>query len=60
MVMPARMAMPPIVGVPRLRAWDAGPSSRISWPMARRLKYRISAGVRKIETKKLMIPAQIT
>ena len=43
-----------------MRACEAGPSSRISCPMALRLKYRISVGVRKIETRKLIIPAQIT
>ena len=29
------MAMPPMVGVPALAMWVAGPSSRMCWPISR-------------------------
>src|SRR5271155_8957 len=48
--MPARIATPPIDGVPRLVWWLGGPSSRISWPKPCRLNSRISIGVSRIET----------
>ena len=39
------IAIPPIVGVPRLARWCCGPSSRISWPKPRRMKNRTTIGV---------------
>ena len=54
--MPAMMAMPPIVGVPRLRRWLFGPSSRISCPMPSAEKRRISTGVRKTDTMNAKAP----
>ena len=33
MTTPQTMAMPPMVGVPALTLWLAGPSSRMGWPM---------------------------
>src|SRR5580698_10598123 len=39
------MARPPIVGVPALTLWVAGPSSRIGWPIWWRASQRINAGV---------------
>ena len=33
------MAMPPMVGVPALVMWPCGPSSRIGWPMWRRVEH---------------------
>ena len=37
------MAMPPMVGVPALVRWPAGPSSRIGWPT----RWRVSQPMRK-------------
>ena len=48
--MPARIATPPIDGVPRLVLWLGGPSSRISWPKPCRVNSRISTGVSRIDT----------
>ena len=31
----ATMAMPPMVGVPALAEWEAGPSSLMCWPSSR-------------------------
>ena len=37
----SRISSPPIVGVPALAWWDWGPSSRMDWPICRRLSSRI-------------------
>ncbi len=39
-----RMSTPPIVGVPALTWCDFGPSSRIDWPICRRVSSRIMDG----------------
>ena len=44
------MSVPPIVGVPALVEWDAGPSSRICWPICLSVRERISHGPRINET----------
>ena len=51
---PTTMAIPPIVGVPALRAcgWVNGPSSRMSWPMPRARSTRMSSGVPSTATAK--------
>src|ERR1700691_1798647 len=41
------MTTPPMVGVPALCWWVAGPSSRICWTSERARKYRIHSGVSK-------------
>src|SRR5262245_26615757 len=48
--MAARIATPPMVGVPRLDLWPSGPSSRISCPKPCREKTLIRYGVSMIDT----------
>ena len=50
------MAMPPMVGVPRLRRWLFGPSSRISCPKPSAENLRISMGVRNTATMNEIAP----
>ena len=46
-----RISRPPIVGVPCFAWCDAGPSSRISWPIWKWRRRRISHGPRMSETQ---------
>ncbi len=50
------MAMPPIVGVPALATWVAGPSSRMYWPISRVRKYRMRKGVERMASQSAMPP----
>ena len=46
MATPTNMMRPPMVGVPCLTRWVAGPSSRTSWPMWSRFKMRMKPGMK--------------
>ena len=51
------MSSPPIVGVPCLTKWPAGPSSRIGCPYSRRRRKRMKRGPAAIEITIATMPA---
>ena len=53
------MARPPIVGVPAFAQWEAGPSSRMCWPIRRRVNHRMSSGVLTSATHRATPPDSI-
>ena len=50
------MASPPMVGVPALTLWLAGPSARIGCPMPWEISHRRSTGVTRMLTHNEMPP----
>jgi len=51
------MISPPIVGVPALPMWPAGPSSRICWPNSFIRRYSMNFGPRKRQMNIAAMPA---
>ncbi len=58
--MAAKMMIPPIVGVPALTAWPAGPSSRMCWPNSRSRRNEMNCGERKMHMSRDAVPAMRT
>ena len=51
------MSVPPMVGVPALVAWLAGPSLRIAWPICSAESRRMSTGPSTSESVSAASPA---
>src|SRR4051812_47299105 len=51
------MMRPPIVGVPALPWWPAGPSSRMCWPNSFSLRYSMNLGPRNMQRSSEAMPA---
>src|SRR3954454_12629210 len=51
------MMIPPIVGVPALEWWPAGPSSRMFWPNSRTRRNSMKRGDRKTQISSAAVPA---
>src|SRR3954452_23241183 len=51
------MIRPPIVGVPALPWWPAGPSSRICWPNSLSRRYSMNFGPRNMQRSSEAMPA---
>ena len=54
---PGSMISPPIVGVPALPWWPAGPSSRICWPNSLSRRYSMNFGPRNMQISSEAMPA---
>src|SRR3954451_13949777 len=51
------MMIPPMVGVPALAWWPAGPSSRMLWPNSRSCRNSMNFGERKMQSSSEAVPA---